>query len=69
MSTANYRKRNPEKAKTSNRLANFRWSARKIGLTDDGDIQRHVQECEIMWQEKKAQEASDVSLNPNTPDE
>jgi hypothetical protein len=40
-----------------------------MGLTDDGDIQRRVQECEIKWQEKKAQEASDVSRNPNTPDE
>jgi hypothetical protein len=69
ISSSDYRKKNPEKAKTSARLSNFRARARKKGLTDEREIEEHVQKWEKEWQEKQAKEASEVSSNLNSVDE
>jgi len=61
ISSSDYRKKNPEKAKTSARLSNFRARARKKGLTDEREIEEHVHKWEKEWQEKQAKEASEVS--------
>lgn len=59
ISSSDYRKKNPEKAKTSARLSNFRARARKKGLTDEREIEEHVHKWEKEWQEKQAKEASE----------
>ena len=59
LSSSDYRKKNPEKAKTSARLANFSARARKKGLTNDKEIQEKVMQWEKEWQEKQAKEASE----------
>jgi hypothetical protein len=69
ISSSDYRKKNPEKAKTSARLSNFRARARKKGITDEREIEEHVQKWEKEWQEKQAKEASEVSSNLNSVDE
>lgn len=60
ISSSDYRKKNPERAKTSARLSNFRARARKKGLTNDKDIEDKVNQWEKEWQEKQAKEASEV---------
>ncbi|KAA8893986.1 hypothetical protein FN846DRAFT_458578 [Sphaerosporella brunnea] len=59
ISSSDYRKKNPEKAKTSARLSNFRARARKKGINDERDIEEHVLKWEKEWQEKQAKEASE----------
>ncbi|TGZ83608.1 hypothetical protein EX30DRAFT_86633 [Ascodesmis nigricans] len=59
ISSAEYRKKNPEKAKTSARLSNFRARARKKGITDEKEIEEMVSKWEKEWQEKQAKEASE----------
>ena len=60
ISSSDYRKKNPEKAKTSARLSNFRARARKKGHTTDQDVEDAVLKWEKEWQEKQAKEASEV---------
>ncbi|RPA90311.1 hypothetical protein L873DRAFT_468127 [Choiromyces venosus 120613-1] len=60
LSSSDYRKKNPEKAKTSARLSNFRARARKKGLTSEKEIEEKVAMWEKEWQEKQAKEASEV---------
>jgi len=62
LSSSDYRKKNPEKAKTSARLSNFRARARKKGFTSEKDIEEKVSMWEKEWQEKQAKEASEVSI-------
>ncbi|KAI5795076.1 hypothetical protein EDC01DRAFT_70607 [Geopyxis carbonaria] len=59
ISSSDYRKKNPEKAKTSARLSNFRARARKKGITDDREVEEAVARWEKEWQEKQAKEASE----------
>jgi hypothetical protein len=59
LSSSDYRKKNPEKAKTSARLANFSARARKKGLTNEKEIQEKVAQWEKEWQDKQAKEASE----------
>ncbi|PWW74375.1 hypothetical protein C7212DRAFT_329123, partial [Tuber magnatum] len=59
LSSSDYRKKNPEKAKTSARLANFSARARKKGITIEKEIQEKVMQWEKEWQEKQAKEASE----------
>lgn len=59
LSSSDYRKKNPEKAKTSARLANFSARARKKGITNEKEIQEKVNQWEKEWQEKQAKEASE----------
>lgn len=59
LSSSDYRKKNPEKAKTSARLANFSARARKKGITNEKEIQEKVMQWEKEWQEKQAKEASE----------
>ncbi|KAG0639662.1 hypothetical protein HOY80DRAFT_70053 [Tuber brumale] len=59
LSSSDYRKKNPEKAKTSARLSNFRARARKKGFTSEKDIEEKVLMWEKEWQEKQAKEASE----------
>ncbi|KAF8543534.1 hypothetical protein BDD12DRAFT_907090 [Trichophaea hybrida] len=59
ISSSDYRKKNPEKAKTSARLSNFRARARKKGLTTDQEVEEAVLKWEKEWQEKQAKEASE----------
>jgi hypothetical protein len=59
LSSSDYRKKNPEKAKTSARLSNFRARARKKGFTSEKDIEEKVAMWEKEWQEKQAKEASE----------
>ena len=61
ISSSDYRKKNPEKAKTSARLSNFRARARKKGLTADAEVEDAVNKWEKEWQEKQAKEASEVA--------
>lgn len=70
ISSSDYRKKNPERAKTSARLSNFRARARKKGLSNEKDIEDKVNQWEKEWQEKQAKEASEVcsqSLSLITP--
>lgn len=60
ISSSDYRKKNPEKAKTSARLSNFRARARKKGLTSDAEVEEAVSKWEREWQDKQAKEASEV---------
>jgi hypothetical protein len=66
--SANYRSQNPEKAKTSARISNYRARARKSGITDRGEIDSQVWQWESKWQEGQAQASADVSSNPKTVD-
>lgn len=66
ISSSDYRKKNPERAKTSARLSNFRARARKKGLTNDKDIEDKVNQWEKEWQEKQAKEASEVCLRSSS---
>ncbi|KAH0605357.1 uncharacterized protein H6S33_004579 [Morchella sextelata] len=59
ISSSDYRKKNPERAKTSARLSNFRARARKKGLTNEKEIEEKVNMWEKEWQEKQAKEASE----------
>ncbi|KAI5819474.1 hypothetical protein BZA77DRAFT_304190 [Pyronema omphalodes] len=59
ISSSDYRKKNPEKAKTSARLSNFRARARKKGLTSDAEVEEAVLRWEREWQDKQAKEASE----------
>jgi len=59
LSSSDYRKKNPEKAKTSARLANFSARARKKGITNEKEVQEKVMQWEKEWQEKQAKEASE----------
>lgn len=59
LSSSDYRKKNPEKAKTSARLSNFRARARKKGYNSEKDIEEKVTMWEKEWQEKQAKEASE----------
>ncbi|PUU78442.1 hypothetical protein B9Z19DRAFT_1065067 [Tuber borchii] len=59
LSSSDYRKKNPEKAKTSARLSNFRARARKKGCISEKDIEEKVAMWEKEWQEKQAKEASE----------
>ncbi|KAL7273182.1 hypothetical protein RUND412_003977 [Rhizina undulata] len=59
LSSTDYRKKNPEKAKTSARLSNFRARARKKGMTNEREIEEKVALWEKEWQEKQAKEASE----------
>lgn len=63
ISSSDYRKKNPERAKTSARLSNFRARARKKGLTNEKEIEEKVNMWEKEWQEKQAKEASEVCFN------
>ena len=68
LSSSDYRKKNPEKAKTSARLSNFRARARKKGLANEKEIEEKVALWEKEWQDKQAKEASEVySLLPFPP--
>jgi hypothetical protein len=60
LSSFDYRKKNPEKSKTSARLSNFRARARKKGLTANAAVEEAVNRWEKEWQEKQAKEASEV---------
>jgi len=59
ISSSDYRKKNPEKAKTSARLSNFRARARKKGINSEREIEEAVAKWEKEWQEKQAKEASE----------
>jgi len=59
ISSSDYRKKNPEKAKTSARLSNFRARARKKGITDEKEVEDMVAKWEKEWQDKQAKEASE----------
>ena len=60
ISSADYRRRFPEKAKTSARMSNFRMRAKKTGVTDPAEIDEKVRAWERAWQEKQSREASEV---------